>query len=287
MAWRCSPSHWRRRGDQLGVLLAPPGVQPLLELVEHEQHLLAGAAAPCPRRSAASVSTRPSAGGQVGADLAQASEQPSLGLVGGRLDVDRQTTSLRQPGQQPRLDQRRLAAARGTVDQADVEGRCRGRSSRSASSRSGCSRAGRRGRAGRGAARGRSRRRARRTTAAPSGTILIGCRLSESSRPGGGVGDASAASSSGRGPTRRGSGRRAADRGVGLEEDAQVVGHVAGRAYSARRRRLASVFRQIRSSSLGIVSSICRGGRGSAAAIWSMTSGGGSPRNGRRPVSSS
>ena len=37
--------------------------------------------------------------------------------------------------------------------------------------------------------------------------------------------------------------------------------------------RFASAFRQIRSSSLGIVSSICRGGRGSAVAICSRTSG--------------
>ena len=51
--------------------------------------------------------------------------------------------------------------------------------------------------------------------------------------------------------------------------------------------RFASAFRQIRSSSRGIVSSIWRGGRGSAVAIWSSTSARESPRNGFRPVSSS
>ena len=53
--------------------------------------------------------------------------------------------------------------------------------------------------------------------------------------------------------------------------------------------RFESAFRQIRSSSLGIVSSICRGGRGSVVAIdlvhhFSMTE---SPRNGLLPVSNS
>ena len=108
-------------GDQLGVLLAPPGVQPLLELVEDEQHLLARAAAPAPAARAARDSTRPSSGGRSGQTFRSAFEQPGLGLLRGRLDVDRQDV-LGQPGQQARLDQRRLAAARGTVDQADPEG---------------------------------------------------------------------------------------------------------------------------------------------------------------------
>ena len=51
--------------------------------------------------------------------------------------------------------------------------------------------------------------------------------------------------------------------------------------------RLAMAFRQIRSSSLGIASSICRGGRGSAVMICSSSSGRESPRNGFRPVSNS
>ena len=39
---------------------------------------------------------------------------------GGRLDVDRQDV-LAEPGQKSRLDQRRLATARGAVDQPDLE----------------------------------------------------------------------------------------------------------------------------------------------------------------------
>ena len=105
---------------------------------------------------------------QVGARLAQALQQPGLGLLGRRLDVDRQDV-LGQPGQQARLDQRRLAAARGAVDQPDPEGLVGVGRLDPASSRTGCSRAGRRGPGGRAAARGRSRRRARRTTAAPWG----------------------------------------------------------------------------------------------------------------------
>ena len=51
--------------------------------------------------------------------------------------------------------------------------------------------------------------------------------------------------------------------------------------------RFASAFWQIRSSSLGIVSSVCRGGRGSVVVICSMISSSESPRNGLRPVNNS
>ena len=51
--------------------------------------------------------------------------------------------------------------------------------------------------------------------------------------------------------------------------------------------RFAIALRQIRSSSLGIVSSIWRGGRASAWVTCSMISRSESPRNGLRPVSSS
>ena len=76
-------------GDQLGVRLAPPGEQPLLELVEDQQHLLPGRQDPAPpQRGQRLDQVRP--GGQVGARLAQAPQQPGLGLLGRRLDVDRQ-----------------------------------------------------------------------------------------------------------------------------------------------------------------------------------------------------
>ena len=53
-------------GDQLRVLLAPPGEQPLLELVEDQQDLLRRARATRPRRSAASASTRSRSAGRSG-----------------------------------------------------------------------------------------------------------------------------------------------------------------------------------------------------------------------------
>ncbi len=51
--------------------------------------------------------------------------------------------------------------------------------------------------------------------------------------------------------------------------------------------RFESAFWQIRSSSLGIVSSIWRGGRGSVVLIDSRTSRSESPRNGLFPVNNS
>ena len=74
-----------------------------------------------PRRSAARASTRPSPGPARGTPCARPCSSRASVSAGGRLDVNRQHM-LGQPGQQPRLDQRRLAAARGTVDQADPEG---------------------------------------------------------------------------------------------------------------------------------------------------------------------
>ncbi len=53
--------------------------------------------------------------GQGGEPLAQAREQAGLGLLGGRLDIDR-NDAIGQSRQQPGLDQRRFAAAAGTVD---------------------------------------------------------------------------------------------------------------------------------------------------------------------------
>ena len=42
MAWTRSPSHCRSAADELRVLLAAPGVEPLLELVQDQEQLLAG-----------------------------------------------------------------------------------------------------------------------------------------------------------------------------------------------------------------------------------------------------
>ena len=73
-----------------------------------------------PLRKFASESTSPDPRRQFRTRLAQALEQPSFGLFRGRLDVDRKDV-LAETGQESRLDQRRLAAARGTVDQPHLE----------------------------------------------------------------------------------------------------------------------------------------------------------------------
>ena len=107
-------------GDQFRVLLTPLGMEPLLELVQDQQHLPLGWQDATPSQLRQRID-QPQSSGQFGTRLAQALEQPGFGLLGGRLDVDREDV-LAQPGQQSRLDQRRLAAARGTVDQPDPEG---------------------------------------------------------------------------------------------------------------------------------------------------------------------
>jgi hypothetical protein len=54
------------------------------------------------------------------ADLPQTLEKPTLRVLRGRLDIDHQDV-LRYPRQQPCFHQRRLAAARWSVDQPDTE----------------------------------------------------------------------------------------------------------------------------------------------------------------------
>ena len=110
-AWTCSPSHCRRAATS-SVFSSPRfAMEPLLELVQDQQHLLPGRKTR-PRRSFASESTRPDRSGQVGHALRRPLSNRASVSSGGRLDVDRRTC-LRQPGQQARLDQRRLAAPRG------------------------------------------------------------------------------------------------------------------------------------------------------------------------------
>ena len=106
--------------DQFRVLLASAGMQPLLELVQDQQHLLTGAEHPslADRRQGIDQAQL---GRQIGADLPQRFQEPGLRLFRGRLDVNGQDV-LRQPGQQPCFDQRRLAATRGSVDQPHPEG---------------------------------------------------------------------------------------------------------------------------------------------------------------------
>jgi RNA polymerase sigma factor (sigma-70 family) len=97
--------------DQLGALLFTPGVQPLFELVEHEEDLLPG-------RQAASLAEtgerfhQAQIAGHGGTAFAQAFQEPGLGLAGRGFHVDRHDLlRLRQTGQEACLDQRRLAAA--------------------------------------------------------------------------------------------------------------------------------------------------------------------------------
>ena len=106
-------------GDQFRVLLTPPRKQPLLELIQDQQHLALG----WQDATLSQVRQRldqPQFSRQFRTDLAQALEQPGFRLIRGRLDVNRQDV-LAEPGQKSRLDQRRLAAARGAVDQPDLE----------------------------------------------------------------------------------------------------------------------------------------------------------------------
>ena len=77
-AWTCSPSHCRSAATSSVSPLAAAGEEPLLELVEDQEHLAARGqpvAAPEDRQTA---STRPAVGGQVGERPAKAAQQPRL-----------------------------------------------------------------------------------------------------------------------------------------------------------------------------------------------------------------
>ena len=115
IAWTCSPSHCRRAATS-SVFSSPRLAW------SHCSNWSRTSSTFCPDGKHATPShvrqriDQPQSSGQFGTRLAQALEQPGFGLLRGRLDVDRQDM-LRQPGQKSRLDQRRLAATRGTVDQ--------------------------------------------------------------------------------------------------------------------------------------------------------------------------
>ena len=86
---------------QFGVLFVLLGVQPLLELVEDEQHLLARleeALAPAQRRQRLDQTQ---VGRQAGQRFAQAVQQAGLRLLGGRLDVDRRSRASASRGSSP------------------------------------------------------------------------------------------------------------------------------------------------------------------------------------------
>ena len=108
-------------GHQLRAFHLRAGVEPLLELVEDDQHLRAGGnRLPAPEHR--QRFDQPQVLGQVGARLPQPLQESRFGLLRRGLDVNRQDF-LAEPGQKPRLDQRRFAAARRAVDQTDRERR--------------------------------------------------------------------------------------------------------------------------------------------------------------------
>jgi hypothetical protein len=98
-------------------------VQPLLELVENDQQLLARgevlAAPECRQRL-----LEPQVSRQGRALFPQSIQQPRFRLPPGRLDKHR-ANAFGQPRQQARLDQRRFAAPGWTIDKPHREGTVR------------------------------------------------------------------------------------------------------------------------------------------------------------------
>ncbi len=90
-------------------------VQPLLELVDHQQHLAVSTGTGHPQLGTGCRQV--DVGGQMRQVLAKLLEQPHFRVGGGGFDKDRQYL-VAEPGQQPRFHQRRLAATGRAVDQA-------------------------------------------------------------------------------------------------------------------------------------------------------------------------
>ncbi len=94
-------------------------MQPLLELVEHDQHFLVGRnALPSPQRRQCLLEAEVAIEGRT--PLSQAMQETRLGIVWCGLDVNDDHVRGKSR-QQPRLDERRLAAARRPINQADHE----------------------------------------------------------------------------------------------------------------------------------------------------------------------
>ena len=97
-AWSMLAIALPKGGDQFRVLLAPLGMEPLLELVQDQQHLALGRQDATP--AASSPANRPAPIlGAVRDRPCAALEQPSFRLLRGRLDVNRKDV-LAEPGQQ-------------------------------------------------------------------------------------------------------------------------------------------------------------------------------------------
>ena len=110
MHWTCSPSHCRRASTSSALASCRRACSHCSNWSRTSRTFWpAGQALPAAARQGLD---QVQVAGQAGAALPQALEQSGLGLVGRRLDVDRQDV-LGQPGQQPGLHQRRLAAPDG------------------------------------------------------------------------------------------------------------------------------------------------------------------------------
>ena len=118
-AWTCSPSQCRRAATS-SVFSSPRLAWSHCSNWSRTSSTLRSGGKMRPLRKFRQRIDQPQSSGQFRTDLAQALEQPGFRLLRGRLDVDRKDV-LAQPGQESRLDQRRLAAARGTVDQPHLE----------------------------------------------------------------------------------------------------------------------------------------------------------------------
>ena len=96
------------------------GVQPLFELVEHNQDF----GARRQKHAAAYAGNRLGKAQLIGTaagHATQRSEKPRLRGAWRRLDIDGRHIGRRKPAQEPCLDHRRLAAAAGTAEQAHGE----------------------------------------------------------------------------------------------------------------------------------------------------------------------
>ena len=94
-------------------------MEPLLELVKDDQQFLAAWDALASAKGSNRLD-QPTITRLVRTRLSQPFQEPGLGFVSRRLGVDGDHV-LGQPGQQARLDERRLAAPRRPVDEPDAE----------------------------------------------------------------------------------------------------------------------------------------------------------------------
>ena len=121
IAWTCSPSHCRNAATS-SVSSSPRRANSHCSNWSRTSRTFWPGRTTRPRRSAAIESTRCQLGGQVRTGLAQRPAAAAASVSSGVASMYTGQHVLAQPGQQARLDQRRLAAARGAVDQPDLEG---------------------------------------------------------------------------------------------------------------------------------------------------------------------